>query len=338
MFQRILVPLDGSALAEQALPVAARIARAGGGIITLLHVANVSTTAVSYGAMQPLITQDAIDISLEHGNAYLDGLTTSHQELAGVALDRQVIVGHPAIIILSVLDEQVFDLIVMSSHGHTGVKRWILGSVAEKVIHHAPTPVLVLREGASLKPSEQSEGGASHVRALVPLDTSERALDVILPAAVLVAACSAPGRGELHFTQVVSLPVEIHEREKEALFQEIERRLQEVCTRTAQALGSRLSPDLQPVLTWSISLESDVAAAIVKMAEHGAGAARGSAVEASDLIAMTTHGYTGFQRWTMGSVAERVLRGTKLPLLLTRPADMIDKERPRRQSRVETPV
>src|SRR5690242_3124984 len=71
MFQRILVPLDGSALAEQALPVAARIARAGGGIITLLHVANVSTTAVSYGAMQPLITQDAIDISLEHGNAYL---------------------------------------------------------------------------------------------------------------------------------------------------------------------------------------------------------------------------------------------------------------------------
>jgi nucleotide-binding universal stress UspA family protein len=209
--------------------------------------------------------------------------------------------------------------------------------VAEKVIHHTPVPVLVLREGASLD-LPASAGGTPRVRALVPLDTSERALDVILPAAVLVAACSAPARGELHFTQVISLPVEIDEREKDALFEAVGRRLQEVCTRTAQELGGRLSPDLQPALTWSISLESDVAAAIVKMAEHGASPARGSAVEASDLIAMTTHGYTGFQKWTMGSVAERVLRGTKLPLLLTRPADMINKERPRQQSQLEAPV
>ncbi len=324
MFQRILVPLDGSPLAEQALPVAARVARAFGGIITLLHVVDVSQAYVSYGALQPLITQDAIERGLERGKKYLDSLL-SHSYLAGVSLQKQVILGYPAVVILSSLDEQAIDLVVMSSHGYTGVKHWILGSTAEKVIHHTPAPVLVLHEGTPLR-SHLHPDGTPFVRALVPLDTSARSQDAIAPAAALVAALSAPGQGELYLTQIITLPVEISEREKDALFQDVRQNLQAICESTRQGLVANLGSDLHLALTWSISLDSDIAAGIVKIAEHGGEGAEGSGVGASDLIALTTHGYTGIRKWTMGSIAERVLHATKLPLLLTRPADMVTKE------------
>jgi nucleotide-binding universal stress UspA family protein len=325
MFQDILVPLDGSPLAEQALPVAARVARAFGGTVTLLHVVDVSRAYVSYGALQPLITQDASERGLKDGKDYLDSVLP-RSDLAGVPLQKQVILGYPAAVMLSILDELAIDLVVMSSHGHTGVKHWILGSTAEKVIHHTPVPILVLHEETPLR-SHVHPDGTSFVRALVPLDTSARSQDAIAPAAALIAALSAPGRGELHLTQIITLPVEISEREKEALFQDVRQNLQAISESTRQGLAANLGPDLHLALTWSIALDSDIAAGIVRIAEHGDKGAEGSEVGASDLIALTTHGYTGIQKWTMGSIAERVLHATKLPLLLTRPADMVIKER-----------
>jgi nucleotide-binding universal stress UspA family protein len=168
--------------------------------------------------------------------------------------------------------------------------------------------------------------GTPFVRALVPLDISARSQDAIAPAAALVAALSAPGQGELHLTQIITLPVEISEREKDALFQDIRQNLQAISESTRQGLAANLGSDLHLRLTWSISLDSDIAAGIVRIAEHGDKGAEGNEVGASDLIALTTHGYTGLQKWTMGSIAERVLHTTKLPLLLTRPADVVTKE------------
>ena len=324
MFQRILVPLDGSPLAEQALPVAARVARACGGTVILFHVVDVSQAYVSYGALQPLVTQDAIERSLKRGKSYLDSLLP-HSHLAGVTLEEQVILGSPAVVILSILDEQAIDLVIMSSHGYTGLKHWILGSTAEKVIHHTPVPILILREG-TLPRSHQRPDGTPFVRALVPLDTSARSQDAIVPAVVLVGAFSSPGQGELHLTQIITLPVEINEREKEALFQEVRQNLRAISESTCKGIVANLGSDFHLTITWSISLDSDIAAGIVNIAEHGDVAAEGSPVGASDLIAMTTHGYTGIHKWTMGSIAERVLHATKLPLLLTRPADMVTKE------------
>lgn len=325
MFQDILVPLDGSPLAEQALPVAARVARAFGGTITLLHVVDVSRAYVSYGALQPLITQDAIERALKYGKDYLDSVLP-RSDLAGVPLQKQVILGYPAAVMLSILDEQAIDLVVMSSHGHTGVKHWILGSTAEKVVHHTPSPILVLHEETPLRFHVRPDG-TPFVRALVPLDTSARSQDAIAPATALIAALSAPGQGELHLIQIITLPVEISEREKEALFQDVRQNLQAINESTRQGFAANLGPDLHLALTWSIALDSDIAAGIVRIAEHGDKGAEGSEVGASDLIALTTHGYTGIRKWTMGSIAERVLHATKLPLLLTRPADMVIKER-----------
>jgi nucleotide-binding universal stress UspA family protein len=336
MFQHILVPLDGSPLAEKALPVAAQVARAFGGTLILVHVVDVSQAYVSYGALQPIISQDAVERSLKSGKSYLDGLLF-RSELVGVAFEEQVVLGSPAVVILSLLDEQPIDLVIMSSHGYTGVKHWILGSIAEKVIHHTPVPTLILHEG--LPPgSHPRPDGTPFVRALIPLDISARSQDAIAPAAALVAALSSPGQGELHLTQIITLPLEIDEREKETLFQNVRQNLQAISESTRQGLVANLGSGFRLTLTWSITLDSNIAAGIVKIAEHGDVAAEGSPVGPSDLIAMTTHGYTGIRKWTMGSVAERVLHTTKLPLLLTRPADMITKEHEEKKGPVATAV
>jgi nucleotide-binding universal stress UspA family protein len=325
MFQNILVPLDGSSLAEQALPVAARLARACSGTITFLHVVDVSHAYVSYGAMQPIIAQDAIERSLASGKDYLHRLR-SRSDLAGVSVKEQVILGLASVVILSVLDEQAFDLVVMSSYSSTGVKRWILGSTAEKVVHYAPVPVLLLRKEKPLRDHIRPDG-TRFVRALIPLDGSARSQVAIAPAAALVAALASPGQGELHLTQILVFPKGISETEKEALQQDVGRKLQSISANIRGNLLPGPGPNFHLMLTWSITLDRDIAEGIVRIAEHGERPSETSSVEATDLIAMATHGYTGIHTWTMGSIAERVLHATELPLLLVRPADMMKEKR-----------
>ncbi|GHO80191.1 universal stress protein UspA [Ktedonobacter sp. SOSP1-85] len=325
MFQQILVPLDGSPLAEGALPVTVRLARISGGTITLLQVADVSYAYLSYGVMQPAAMHAILNSSLANASNYLDALLR-RPDLAGVTLKKQVVLGNPATVILSMINTLSADLVVMSSHGYTGVKRWVLGSVAEKVVHHAPVPVLILRDEKPLL-AHPNGGGANGVRALIPLDASARSQDVIAPAAALVAALSSPGQGELHLTQMVMVPKESSEGAKsEALLQNARQNLQATCTCIREGLVANVGPELRFKLTWSVSVERDIAEGIVRVAEDGERAEDGAVIEPCDLIAMTTHGYSGIKKWTMGSIAGRVLQATRLPLLLVRPADMIRKE------------
>lgn len=86
---------------------------------------------------------------------------------------------------------------------------------------------------------------------------------------------------------------------------------------------ARFGPDLHPALTWSVSLTDDIAEEIVRIAEEGGENEAGGYVPASDLIALTTHGFGGLSHWQVGSIAERVLHATRLPILLVRPEDMI---------------
>src|SRR5205085_2917156 len=100
------------------------------------------------------------------------------------------------------------DIIVMSSHGDTGFKRWVLGSVAQKVSRHSPVPVLVLHEDGSTPESIFPDPlrPLRSIMALVALDGSTFAEAAIEPAANLVAALAAPAEGILLFTSIVSLP------------------------------------------------------------------------------------------------------------------------------------
>src|SRR6266576_5329505 len=100
-------------------------------------------------------------------------------------------VGQPAVNILSAVDTRNIDLVVLCSHGYTGMTRWVLGSVAEKVARHARVPVLILREGGPL-PAGPHPDITRPLRALVALDGSAHAKAALEPPASLIAALAAP--------------------------------------------------------------------------------------------------------------------------------------------------
>src|SRR5690242_16462884 len=133
MFRHILVPLDGSARAEYALPLAARLARNISGTLLLVRaVYLVSEYWPAISAPYPSMAQAAVDGELKEAEDYLKDLASSPQ-LAGLPVKTEVLFAPPASTILSVANAYNVDLIMMCSHGYSKVTRWIMGSVAEKV-------------------------------------------------------------------------------------------------------------------------------------------------------------------------------------------------------------
>src|SRR5436305_9901501 len=124
MFQRILVPLDGSARAERALPVAARIARTSGSSVTLLRVA---TTPIEFGPYlgQSVLLREVVNADIAHVLGYLANVAQV-DDLKGIETRIAVFSGLEVATILETAKDQHVDLIVMTSHGDTGLKRWAL--------------------------------------------------------------------------------------------------------------------------------------------------------------------------------------------------------------------
>jgi nucleotide-binding universal stress UspA family protein len=155
MFKHILVPLDGSHRAEAALPVACELASKFDGEITLLQV-----------------TPPPFFLSHADGRAYADLLVTMRQENRAEAqaylnahkgsLRQQGYIVHtvvledesPANAILGVVEGQNMDVVVMSTHGRSGVARWVYGSVAGNVLHHSHVPVLLIRARKEMLPAD----------------------------------------------------------------------------------------------------------------------------------------------------------------------------------------
>lgn len=329
MFKHILVPLDGSLRAERALPVAARLARSSGGSLLLLRVVGTSIEFWPYMAPQAELLQNSIDASLAEASQYLAAIAVS-KTLEGVPAETMALFGSTASVILSTAYEQDIDLLVLCSHGYTGITRWMIGSVAEKVARHAVAPVLILREGGPL-PAAPHPDAIQPLRVLVPLDGSACARSGIEPAANLAAALAAPAQGALHLTRVVKPPTEdvdmtqLASVEREHILHKAKSYLSSITEHIHEGLIGQHIPDLHLAVTWSVAIDTDVAAAIVRVAENGEDAEGSGIPGGCDVIAIATHGYGGLQRWAMGSITERVLNATKLPILVVRPPDMIDR-------------
>jgi nucleotide-binding universal stress UspA family protein len=212
MFRNILVPLDGSSRAERALPVAARLAQASGGTVVLLRVVRFSTEFVPYPEADPWTIRTINDADLAEARNYLEHITDM-SSLSDVQTETTVIKGRAADTILSVVETYHIDLIMLCSHGYTGMKRWVLGSVAEKVARSAPIPVLVLREDGPA-PASPHPDPTHPLRVLVTLDGSELAKAALEPAASLIAALATPAQGALHLVRVVK-PVSPEKEEKD---------------------------------------------------------------------------------------------------------------------------
>ncbi len=113
----------------------------------------------------------------------------------------------------------------------------------------------------------------------------------------------------------------ISQTEREAILLQVKQNL----SATVEEMLAAPGRDHRLSVTWSVTIDDDIAAGIVRMAENGEDVEGGGAFDGCDVIAMATHGYSGLQRWTVGSITERVLHATRLPLLIVRPTDMREK-------------
>ena len=313
MFNHILVPLDGSSRAERALPVAARIARAEVGSLTLLRAAPPSlTSGPLYGRVS--VGEWLLEEELAVARAYLVDLTQA-EELGDLPITCEVGVGDPAQVILEYAETHHADFVVLCSQGRSTLGRWVLGSVADHLTRHAPMPVLVLRERGSIPPESAD---LEHLfRVLVPLDGSELAEEALEPAIRLATTLAAPHPAGLHLTMVVeAADVMARPPLPEAPVVDHARRYLLRLADHVQAEHPALTT------TWSVRVDADVASGILQVAEGGEDAEGSSPFGGCDVIAMTTHGRTGFARWALGSVAERVLHTPRFPVLVVRPHEM----------------
>lgn len=150
MFKKILVPLDGSDLAERALDVSIDMASCYGGEIILMEVQeegmDVGEAAVARAtALATGSAAQAMEVFRHHAEAYLREVVEKRRAQTDVPIQIVVAQGNPAESIVAQAQEMGVDLIVMSTHGRTGLRRFAFGSVTEDVLHHATCPVLVIR-------------------------------------------------------------------------------------------------------------------------------------------------------------------------------------------------
>ena len=326
MFKHILVPLDGSTRAEVALPIAARVAHATGGSVGLLQVVSIPTNYEYGGGLNQnygygsglyapsLITEEVRETEQADATAYLTGLANSNL-FAGISTSTSVVFGSPGPQILALAEQQAVDLIVLCSRGRTGFTRWVLGSVAQRVIHHSRVPILVLHDGEAPLPALHADTAHS-LCAVVAVDGSPLAETALLPAAHLVSALAQPTQGILHLLYVVE--PSIFGANEDVLSQ---RNAEEMEHAQAYLKGVRehllaQTSDLNLQITWSVTPAQDVAETTVSTTEKGTESRGGNEC---DLLVMATHGRGGIERWVMGSVTERVLTATTVPMLVVRP-------------------
>ena len=145
MFQRILVPLDGSTRAEEVLPLAAEVARATSAILLLLHVVSSPIYPATLATEPAFMPRNVVKADLLAARAYLERVIT-YEHLDDIQVDTVVLEGSPALTILQFAQMQRVDLLMIKSHGQTGFLRWVLGSVAQQLVRYSQFPVLVVRD------------------------------------------------------------------------------------------------------------------------------------------------------------------------------------------------
>lgn len=321
MFQRLLVPLDGSARAERAIPVAARLARVSHGSLFFVRViAPVRDTGV-YGAEYAIGTApNAFEKHFADANTYLHEVVHTYaKELLDIPVETEVEVGPVPSGIVSVAYMDQVDLVVMCSHGETGLKHWFLKHAAQQTVRRSPVPVLIVHERGAVLPEPER---TRPLRMLIPLDGSALAEAALEPTAQFIETLVLPGQQVvLHLLGVVDIPsANGRMRSQTHIDWEIQKQARNEAEVYLQSIAKRLEDEvlrtLHPLVTVSVIISTDVAGTIIHQAERQVDAQN---IEGCDLIAMATHGRGGIQRLFMGSVTEHILGSTRLPLLVVRP-------------------
>jgi nucleotide-binding universal stress UspA family protein len=154
-FQTILVPLDGSDTSEQAIPLALDLAKKYNARLTFFRILTLPPltwnlqTVPNFDGLQSQMSDLCLD--------YLEELRKKHAQ-DGLEIDCQFSIGAAAEEILMFSEKLPHSMIVMATHGRDGLQRWMLGSVAERVARHSPSPVLLVRANIEEKKHEENTG------------------------------------------------------------------------------------------------------------------------------------------------------------------------------------
>ncbi|HUG15962.1 MAG TPA: universal stress protein [Thermomicrobiales bacterium] len=300
----IVVPLDGSENAEQALPWAAALARRRNASLLLVSVIDIPLEFGTWSVSRAPAIDEEMNRWMAESEEYL---RRSGESLSGVSFDVVVKLGSASIEIRSVIEALENPVVVMSSHGRTGARRILLGSVAARVIHDARCPVLVVRyleEG-------QTPETPLFERVLAPLDGSE------FSEHALTQALDVLGDNlSIHLLRVIELPVF---RAGGALEPGMSFEYGLIAeyldaTRDESVAYLQEQSELLTARGYSVTTEvrdGRVAEEILRVAGE----------RDAHVIAMATHGRGGIGRLVFGSVAESVLSEARAPLLLMRPHD-----------------
>ncbi len=304
MFKRILVPTDGSPLAAQALPMALALGRSAAAEIHLLRStegmwlplsAPAPVYGVHHGPYDWLPDAEVMAEITKEARASLDELIAAHSD-PEVSWQPYIVDDDPAAAIVDHCTAHDIQLVVMSSHGHSGLERWALGSVTERVLRHAPCPVYVVRDLAPVR------------RMLLPLDGSPLA-ESALPAAFEVARLTG--------AHITLMRVERHEPPP-AHRRQLAQLENSVGETLHGGVGERAEHYLQ-----SVAGRHGAGGAPLEIAVADGNPANAildyAAAHNIELIAMATHGRSGLRRWLYGSVTEKVLRASTCSLLIVRP-------------------
>jgi len=305
MYSKILVPLDGSDVAECVLPHVAALATANNPVtVSFLYAVQPLEVITAKPAFKDRIESEARTAA----KGYLDHLASKLKYREST--EAKVVMGRAADAIVDYAKKNKQDLIVMATHGLSGVKRWVRGSIAEKVLQESPVPVWLIRAGS---PKKGLHKKGQKIKLLAPLDGSELAEKVLdhvtglaeqlgkqLVDITLLRVC------ELFFPPYTYPPPTPMTWEEYLDYET--KRCKEICQTYLTKVEEKLKKDGLSVRTEVPT--GNVAETIIDYASKND----------IDLIVIATHGRTGLSRWALGSVADKVLTGATSPIFLVRSA------------------
>jgi len=308
MYRSLLVPLDGSSFAEQAVPLALEICVRSGAALHLVLVHDSLAAVPHYG--EPALLDPSMDSAARRQEEeYLEAVA---RPLAGrgVVVMTKVIDGMVAHSLAEYARTARIELVIFTTHGRGVFSRFWIGSVADRLVRQLDVPMLILRPHAP-----RGTPSASLLRRIVvPLDGSALAEAVLEPAVqfgellgaeyILYRAVVALRPAPLPYPAVMLIPEPTEVTS--ILEQQASRYLDDVAG-TLRARGLHVET--------VVEVTTDAVSGIATWAErHGA-----------DLIALATHGYGGAARFLLGSVADKLLRSASVPLMLWRPEGGTDR-------------
>lgn len=304
----MLVPLDGSELAEVVFTYAKELAGRLDLEVMLLHVASPSVR--EFVPMHRAYIQRAAEVVRRQARKVQErtGIQPGGKP---VEARGELVVGYPAEEILRYADENAVDLILMATHGRSGLRRWVMGSVADKVLRASKAPVWLIRAGipeetpydqwpittilAPLDGSELAESALPHVEALA----KQRGTEPV--EVVLLRVCEPLAMPSYYIPELPDTPLNWGEY------------MQQETTKCKRMAKEYLAGVEKRLKDKGISVRSEVL--VGKTADELVDYANKNPF---NLIVMATHGRAGLSRWVYGSVAEYVLLGVSSPVLLIR--------------------